>query len=165
MKESTTLDKKENHPRDSRREERCSTCDIMLDQARSAQGKSRGQSLIGLAQRWSRLIEHDITRGTAFFSPRISMMVLFFVQGSTRFGLKLLFALFSGTWLDDRQIFLLDNILCSLSLSLSLSLSFFLPHRRAWEAAYTIDWHVLRVPNPDHITWSKVVQIPEVSSQ
>ena len=28
------------------------------------------------------LIEHDITRGTAFFSPRISTMVLFFVQGS-----------------------------------------------------------------------------------
>ena len=34
--------KKKNHPRDSRREERCSTCDIMLDQVRSAQGqKSR----------------------------------------------------------------------------------------------------------------------------
>ena len=79
----TTLAKKKNHPRDSRREERCSTCDIMLDQARSAQGKSRGQSRIGLALRWSRLIEHDITRGTAFFSPRISMMVLFFVQGSS----------------------------------------------------------------------------------
>ena len=77
----TTLDKKKNHPRDSRREERCSTCDIMLDQARSAQGKSRGQSQIWLALCWSRLIEHDITRGTAFFSPRISMMVLFFVQG------------------------------------------------------------------------------------
>ena len=74
---------KKNHPRDSRREERCSTCDIMLDQARSAQGKSRGQSRIGLALRWSRLIEHDITRGTAFFSPRISMMVLFFGRGST----------------------------------------------------------------------------------
>ena len=52
-------------------------------QARSAQGKSRGQSRIGLALRWSRLIEHDITRGTAFFSPRISMMVLFFGQGSS----------------------------------------------------------------------------------
>ena len=36
----TTLDKKQkNHHRDSRREERCSRCDIMLDQARSAQGK------------------------------------------------------------------------------------------------------------------------------
>ena len=44
----TTLAKKKNHPRDSRREERCSTCDIMLDQAR---GKSRGQSRIGLALR------------------------------------------------------------------------------------------------------------------
>ena len=32
--------KKKNHHRDSRREERCSTCDIMLDQARSVQGKS-----------------------------------------------------------------------------------------------------------------------------
>ena len=48
---STTLAKKKNHPRDSPREERCSTCDIMLDQARSAQGKSRGQSRIGLALR------------------------------------------------------------------------------------------------------------------
>ena len=47
--ETTTLAKKKNHPRDLRREERCSTCDIMLDQARSAQGKSRGQSRIGLA--------------------------------------------------------------------------------------------------------------------
>ena len=36
----TTLAKKKNHHRDSRREKRCSTCDIMLDQARSAQGKS-----------------------------------------------------------------------------------------------------------------------------
>ena len=35
---STTLAEKKNHHRDSRREERCSTCDIMLDQARSAQG-------------------------------------------------------------------------------------------------------------------------------
>ena len=73
--------KKKNHHRDSRREERCFTCDIMLDQARSAQGKSRGQSRIGPALRWSRLIEHDITHGTAFFSPRISRMVLFFCPG------------------------------------------------------------------------------------
>ena len=29
------------------------------------------------------LIEHDITRGTAFFSPWISIVVLFFVQGSS----------------------------------------------------------------------------------
>ena len=40
MSENTTLAKKKNHHRDLRREERCSTCDIMLDQARSAQGKS-----------------------------------------------------------------------------------------------------------------------------
>ena len=73
----TTLDKKKNHHRDSRREERCSTCDIMLDQARSAQGKSDPRLSETFALRWSRLIEHDITRGTAFFSPRISRMVLF----------------------------------------------------------------------------------------
>ena len=74
--------KKKNHHRDSRREERCSTCDIMLDQARSAQGKSDPRLSATFALRWSRLIEHDITRGTAFFSPRISRMVLFFGQGS-----------------------------------------------------------------------------------
>ena len=58
---STTLAKKKNHPRDSRWEERCSTCDIVLDQARSAQGKSRGQSRIGLAcadRAWSSMISH-----------------------------------------------------------------------------------------------------------
>ena len=70
--------KKKNHPRDLRREERCSTCDIMLDQARSAQGKSDPRLSATFALRWSRLIEPDITRGTAFFSPRISRMVLFF---------------------------------------------------------------------------------------
>ena len=78
----TTLAKKKNHHRDSRWEERCSTCDIMLDQARSAQGKFDPRLSATFALRWSRLIEHDITRGTAFFSPRISMMVLFFGQGS-----------------------------------------------------------------------------------
>ena len=51
--------KKKNHHRDSRREESCSTCDIMLDQAQSAQGKSHGQSRIGFVLRWSRLIEPD----------------------------------------------------------------------------------------------------------
>ena len=68
---------KKNHPRDSQQEERCSTWDIMLDQARSARGKSRGQSRIRPCPRWSLVIEHDITHGTAFFSPRISRMVLF----------------------------------------------------------------------------------------
>ena len=51
----------------------------MLDQARSAQGKRDPRLSATFAQR-----EHDITRGTAFFSPRISMMVLFFVQGSSK---------------------------------------------------------------------------------
>ena len=74
--------KKKNHHRDSRREERRSTCDIMLDQARAAQGRSDPRLSTTFALRCSRLIEHDITRGTAFFSPRISRMVLFFVKGS-----------------------------------------------------------------------------------
>ena len=73
--------KKKNHHWDLRREERCSTCDIMLDQARSAQGKSDPRLSATFALRWSCLIEHDITCGTAFFSPRISMMVLFFCPG------------------------------------------------------------------------------------
>ena len=47
--------KKKNHARDSRREERWSMCDIMLDHARSAQGKSRGSEL---SVRWSLLIKH-----------------------------------------------------------------------------------------------------------
>ena len=81
-KRHTTLDKKKkNHHRDSRREERCSTCDIMLDQAWSAQGKFDPRLSATFALPWSRLIEHDITRGTAFFSPRIARMVLLFVQG------------------------------------------------------------------------------------
>ena len=56
------------------------SCSIRRDQRRAKVADSRGSDV---ALRWSRLIEHDITRGTAFFSPRISMMVLFFGQGST----------------------------------------------------------------------------------
>ena len=48
--------------------------------ARSGAISAGQKSQIGLALRWSRLIEHDITRGTAFFSPRISMMVLIFLS-------------------------------------------------------------------------------------
>ena len=58
---STTLDKKRNHPRDSRREERCSTCDIMLDQARSRRAKvadSRGSDLPCADRAWSSMISH-----------------------------------------------------------------------------------------------------------
>ena len=92
----TTLDKKKNHHRDSRREERCSTCDIMLDHARSAQGQVRSATIIvstTFSLRWWRLIEHDITRtcGRAFISPQISRMVLFLsrvVNGSPTFNLS-----------------------------------------------------------------------------
>ena len=72
------------HPRDSWREEHCSTCDIMLDHAWSAQGKSCGQLQMTLPcadRSWSSMISQD---RTVFFSPRISGMVLFFVQGSTK---------------------------------------------------------------------------------
>ena len=48
-------------------------------------GQSHPQLSATFALRWSCVIEHDITRGTAFFSPRISGMVLFFfVQGSIK---------------------------------------------------------------------------------
>ena len=72
--------KKKNHHQDSLREERCSTCDIMLDQARSAQGKSRGQSRIGLALRWSRMISHVEQRSSRRESR---WWFFFFVQGRT----------------------------------------------------------------------------------
>ena len=54
------------------------SCSIRRDQRRAKVADSRGSDLPCA----DRLIEHDITRGTAFFSPRISMMVLFFGQGS-----------------------------------------------------------------------------------
>ena len=54
--------KKKNHHQDSRRKERCSTCDIMLDQARLAQGKSDPRDcprLLPCADRaWSSMISH-----------------------------------------------------------------------------------------------------------
>ena len=54
--------KKKNHHQDSRRKERCSTCDIMLDQARSAQGKSDPRDcprLLPCADRaWWSMISH-----------------------------------------------------------------------------------------------------------
>ena len=100
--------KKKNHHRDSRREERCFTCDIRLDQARSTQAKSDPRLSATFALRWSRLIEHDITGGTAFFSPRISRMVLFFVQGRNYLnailsdGVECVFQLFwrASQWSD-----------------------------------------------------------------
>ena len=58
------------------------SCDIMLDDARSTQCKVIRDCprLLPCADRASSgMISHD---GTAFFSPRISRMVLFFVQGS-----------------------------------------------------------------------------------
>ena len=58
------------------------SCDIMLDDARSAQGKSRGQSRMTLPcvdHASSSMISQD---RTVFFSPRISGMVPFFGQGS-----------------------------------------------------------------------------------
>ena len=69
---------KKNHPRESWWEERCSTYDIMLDHEQSARrARSDPRLSATFALRWSRMIEHDITRATAFFSPQISRMVLF----------------------------------------------------------------------------------------
>ena len=71
------------------------SCDIMLDDAQSAQGKVIRDCprLLPCADRASSsMISHD---GTAFFSPRISRMVLFFGQGSTILTNKL--------WLNSMQ--------------------------------------------------------------
>ena len=55
---TTTLAKKKNHPRDSRREERCSTCDIMLDQRRAKVADSHGSDLPCADRAWSSMISH-----------------------------------------------------------------------------------------------------------
>ena len=95
--DSTTLDKKKkkNHPRDSRREKRCSTCicDIMLDQGWSAQGKGRikvvADSRGWPTLRWSLVVKHDITRSNSVLLDANlgsgSFFLFFFVQDS-RYG-------------------------------------------------------------------------------
>ena len=78
----TTLAKKKNHHRDSRREERCSRCDIMFDQARSARRASPIRDcprLLPCADRaWSSMISHveqrssrRESRGWFFFLARV----------------------------------------------------------------------------------------------
>ena len=59
------------------------SCSITSDQRRA---RSDPRLSATFALRWdrSRVIEHDITRGTAFYSPRISKMVLFYGQGSIK---------------------------------------------------------------------------------
>ena len=59
------------------------SCSIRSDQCRA---RSDPRLSATFALRWSCVIEHDITRGTAFFSPQISKMVLFFGQGSSLFA-------------------------------------------------------------------------------
>ena len=79
---NTTLDKKKRTIPEIRGEKNAvPSCDIMLDDAHSAQGKSRGQARMTLPcvdRASSSMISQD---RTAFFSPRISRMVLFFAQG------------------------------------------------------------------------------------
>ena len=73
---------KKNHHRDSRREERCSTCDIMLDQARLARAKvadSRGSDLPCANRAWSSMISHVKQRSSRRESR---WWFFFFVQGS-----------------------------------------------------------------------------------
>ena len=79
---STTLDKKKNHHRNSRREERCSTCDIMLDQAWSAQGKYDPRLSASFALRWSSMISH-VKQLSSRRESRGWFFFFFFVQGST----------------------------------------------------------------------------------
>ena len=53
------------------------SCSITSDQARA---RSDPRLSATFALRWSRVIEHDITRGTAFFSPRISRWFFFLAR-------------------------------------------------------------------------------------
>ena len=53
------------------------SCSIRRDQRRASPIRHCPRLF---ALRWSRLIEHDITHGTAFFSARISSMVLFLAR-------------------------------------------------------------------------------------
>ena len=82
---TTTLDKKKRTILEIRGEKnavpRVISCSITRDKRRAKVVDSRGSDLAQRCQE-SLVIEHDITRGTAFLSPRISTMVLFFVQGS-----------------------------------------------------------------------------------
>ena len=78
--------KKKNHPRDCCEKNAGPSCDIMLDDARSAQGKSRGKSrmtLPAIALRWSCIIEHDITRLNSVLLAANLGDGSFFVQGSS----------------------------------------------------------------------------------
>ena len=73
---------KKNHHRDSWWEERCSTCDIVLDQARSAQASPIRDCprLLPCADRaWSSMISHVEQRSSRHESR---WRFLFFVQGS-----------------------------------------------------------------------------------
>ena len=87
---STTLDKKKkkNHSRDSWREERFSTCVIMLDHARSAQDKSRGSGYWTLPFRCSFVIKHyhKIEQRSSRRESWVCTWFFFFVQGSTYVG-------------------------------------------------------------------------------
>ena len=73
--------KKKNHPRDSRREERCSTCDIMLDQRRAKVADSRGSDLPCADRAWSSMITHVEQRSSRRESR---WWFFFFVQGSRK---------------------------------------------------------------------------------
>ena len=108
---ATTLDnKKEPFPRFAARKT-LRSCDIMLDDARSTQGKviCDCPRLLPCADRASSsMISHD---GTVFFSPQISGMVLLFVQGSTFKARNANFKLLHDHWkktnslIDPRSAF------------------------------------------------------------
>ena len=79
-RQATTLDKKRTILEirgEKNAVPRVISCSITSDQARA---RSNPRLSATFALRWSRVIEHDITRGTVFFSPRISKMVLFLAR-------------------------------------------------------------------------------------
>ena len=83
--------KKKNHPQDSRREERCSTCDIMLDHKRSAQRKVRSATLRDFCP--ALIPRHRAwyhTWNSVLLASNLEDSSFFFVKGSRRKGKSLI---------------------------------------------------------------------------
>ena len=79
--------KKKNHPRDLRREECCSTCDIMLDDTRSTQGKviRNCPRLLPCADRASSSMISHVEQRSSRPESR-GWFFFFFIQGSRTVG-------------------------------------------------------------------------------
>ena len=77
---STTLDKKKNHPRDSRWEERCSIVWYHARWRTINAGRKLRTVADDFALRWSCVIEHDITRSNSVLFRRESRGWFFFLS-------------------------------------------------------------------------------------